>query len=105
MVCAGSERVVFAASRGTGRVLSIDPDRLQILGETKVGPKPNGLAWDGNRRQLLVADVDPSDQAVRAIRVSSMEWSPARNFPIAHAGVSSMSRPTASWSTSGSPHR
>ena len=73
VLCAGTMRLVFAAARAAGKILLIDPDRLEIIREITVGPKPNGLAWDGGRGRLLVADVDPSDQAARLIDVSSSE--------------------------------
>lgn len=50
--------VVFAAARGAGKVLVLDPDSHTVLREIAVGPKPNGLAWDPRRRQLLAADVE-----------------------------------------------
>jgi DNA-binding beta-propeller fold protein YncE len=81
VVCAGDQRLVFAASRGSAKVLMIDADRLQVVGELKVGPKPNGLAWDDDRGQLLVADVDPSDQAARLIRVGSKEMVAVKRLP------------------------
>jgi DNA-binding beta-propeller fold protein YncE len=54
----GSEELEFAASRGAGKVLVLDPDSFVLRKEVRVGPKPNGLAWDPGRRQLLVADVE-----------------------------------------------
>jgi DNA-binding beta-propeller fold protein YncE len=73
VLCAGTRRLVFAASRAAGKVVLIDPDRLEIIREITVGPKPNGLAWDAGRGRLLVADVDLSDQAARVIDVLSSE--------------------------------
>jgi DNA-binding beta-propeller fold protein YncE len=73
VLCSGTQRLVFAASRAAGKVLLIDPDRLEIIRDIAVGPKPNGLAWDGGRGRLLVADVDPSDQAARLSDVSLSE--------------------------------
>ena len=70
LICAATPHVVFVASRGAGRVLFVDPDRLEILREVAVGPRPNGLAWDGSRGRPLVADVDPADQAARLIDAS-----------------------------------
>lgn len=64
-------RILFAAARGAGEVLVVDPDRLEVLRTIKVGPRPNGLAFDGDRGHLLVADVDPADQAARLIEVST----------------------------------
>ena len=73
VLCAGAPRLVFAASRGSGKVLLIDPDQLQTIGEVAVGPKPNGLAWAATPGQLLVADVDPADQATRLVDPKSLE--------------------------------
>lgn len=71
VLCASEARLVFAAARGAGKVLVIDADRLAALGEIAVGPRPNGLAWDGARGPLLVADVEPADQSARLIDVAS----------------------------------
>lgn len=57
VVCAQEEGVVFAAARGAGTVLVIDAASNAVRRVVAVGPKPNGLAWDPGRRQLLVADV------------------------------------------------
>jgi DNA-binding beta-propeller fold protein YncE len=57
VVCAQQEGVVFAAARGAGKVLFIDANSLAALGEVASGPRPNGLAWDERRGQLLAADV------------------------------------------------
>jgi len=67
VVCAAAARLVFAAARAGGKVLVIDPDRMEVIREVMVGPRPNGLAWDGSRGHLLVADVDPKDQSVRIV--------------------------------------
>lgn len=50
--------VVFAAARGSGQVLVLEASSGQLLHKIEVGPRPNGLAWDGERRRLLVADVE-----------------------------------------------
>lgn len=71
VVCAPSLRRVFAASRGSGRVLVIDADRLEQTDEFQVGPKPNGLAFAEKHNQLVVADVDATDQAARLIDLTS----------------------------------
>ena len=73
VVCASDQRLVFEASRASAMVLLFDADRSEVVDQLPVGPKPNGLAWDGGRGQLLVADVDPSDQAARLIRIASKE--------------------------------
>jgi len=57
VVCAQNENLVFAASRGTGKILVIDAMTNRVLRETQTGSAPNGLAWDSTHRQLLVADV------------------------------------------------
>jgi DNA-binding beta-propeller fold protein YncE len=54
----GDDALVFAAARGAGKVLVLDPLSYAVYNEIGVGPKPNGLAWDASRRHLLVADVE-----------------------------------------------
>ncbi len=54
----GDDALVFAAARAAGKVLVLDPLSYEVKAEIGVGPKPNGLAWDDGRHQLLVADVD-----------------------------------------------
>jgi DNA-binding beta-propeller fold protein YncE len=49
---------VLAAARGGGWVLALDPLSGQCQRKIEVGPKPNGLAWDPGRRQMLAADVE-----------------------------------------------
>lgn len=61
-LCTANEPgMVFAAARGAGNVLVIDPLTLDVLNRVSVGPRPNGLAWDASRGQLLVADVQDND--------------------------------------------
>jgi DNA-binding beta-propeller fold protein YncE len=57
VVCAQKENLVFAASRGTGKILVVDALTNRVLREAQAGSAPNGLAWDNKHRQLLVADV------------------------------------------------
>ena len=71
VLCAGESRLVFAASRGSGKILVLDADGLGIVREITVGPKPNGLAWDQSQGRLLVADVDADDQAARLVSAST----------------------------------
>src|SRR5262249_36638577 len=42
----------------SGKVLVINPNSCSTIKEIDVGKKPNGLAWDGHHKQLLVADVE-----------------------------------------------
>jgi len=58
VACAQNENMVFAASRGAGKVLVIDVLTNRVLRELHVGTMPNGLAWDSLRKRLLVADVE-----------------------------------------------
>jgi DNA-binding beta-propeller fold protein YncE len=60
VLCAQEETLVFAASRGTGKIMTLDAHTGRIVKETTVGSKPNGLAWDPIRKRLLVADVQDS---------------------------------------------
>jgi DNA-binding beta-propeller fold protein YncE len=57
VLCAQDETLIFAAARGAGKLLVIDPISNAVLRTVAVGPRPNGLAWDPRRRYLLVADV------------------------------------------------
>jgi DNA-binding beta-propeller fold protein YncE len=61
LYAANGGEVVFAAARGDGAVLKVDPNTCEQLGQFPVGPKPNGLAWDHDRGQMLVADVETFD--------------------------------------------
>jgi DNA-binding beta-propeller fold protein YncE len=54
----GDPSLVFAAARGAGKVLVVDPLSGAVRTEVAVGPKPNGLAWDDDHGHLLVADVE-----------------------------------------------
>jgi DNA-binding beta-propeller fold protein YncE len=49
--------LVFAAARSAGKVLVIQTSTDAVMGTLGVGPRPNGLAWDPDHQQLLVADV------------------------------------------------
>ncbi len=53
--------LVFAAARGAGSVLAIDPLTCELVRQIPVDPRPNGLAWDVAHKQLLVADVQDGD--------------------------------------------
>jgi DNA-binding beta-propeller fold protein YncE len=68
---AQDENIVFAASRSTGRILVIDAISLEAKNDYKVGSRPNGLAWDTKRKQLLVMDV--FDSSARLVKISSGE--------------------------------
>jgi DNA-binding beta-propeller fold protein YncE len=57
VLCAQEEGLVFAAARGTGQLLVIDAHSLRIVRKIAVGFRPNGLAWDPQVKQVLVADV------------------------------------------------
>jgi DNA-binding beta-propeller fold protein YncE len=61
LYAANGRELVFAAARGDGAVLEVDPNTCELLGRFTVGPKPNGLAWDCDHGQLLVADVETFD--------------------------------------------
>ena len=57
VLCAQEDALLFAAARGAGKLLVIDPTTNAVLRTVAVGQKPNGLAWDRRRKHLLVADV------------------------------------------------
>jgi DNA-binding beta-propeller fold protein YncE len=68
VVCAQKENLVFAASRGTGKILVVDALTNRVLLDAQAGSAPNGLAWDSKHRQLLVADVQ--DDKARLVNLS-----------------------------------
>jgi DNA-binding beta-propeller fold protein YncE len=57
VLCAQEEGLVFVAARGSGTVLVLPKGATQQRRALRVGPGPNGLAWDPERHRLLVADV------------------------------------------------
>jgi YVTN family beta-propeller protein len=57
VLCAQEDALIFAAARGAGKLLVINPTTNAVLRMVAVGQKPNGLAWDPHRKHLLVADV------------------------------------------------
>jgi DNA-binding beta-propeller fold protein YncE len=57
VLVAQDETLIFAAARGAGKLLVIDPITLSALRTVAIGARPNGLAWDSLRKHLLVADV------------------------------------------------
>jgi YVTN family beta-propeller protein len=57
VLAAQDDALIFAAARGAGKLLVIDPSTLSVLRTVAVGARPNGLAWDSLRKHLLVADV------------------------------------------------
>jgi len=54
VLCAQDEALGFAAARGAGKVLVIDPGSLAVVSEIATGPRPNGLAcrWPSGGRAL-----------------------------------------------------
>jgi YVTN family beta-propeller protein len=57
VLAAQEDALIFAAARGAGRLLVIDPTTSSVLRTIAVGSRPNGLAWDRHHKHLLVADV------------------------------------------------
>ena len=70
VLCAQHDNLIFAAARGAGKILVVDPISQSLMREiTSIGSKPNGLAWDTRRGHLLVADVE--DFKARLVDTSS----------------------------------
>ncbi len=65
VLCAQAEKLAFAASRETGKILVIDGMTGETIREIQVGSKPNGIAWDSRRLTLLAADV--GDNHIRIV--------------------------------------
>ena len=57
VVCAQKEGLVFAASRGAGKILVINAAKGTVTNRIQAGSKPNGLAWDSDHYVLLAVDV------------------------------------------------
>jgi DNA-binding beta-propeller fold protein YncE len=71
ILCSSEAASVFAASRGSGRILVIDPITMSAKNEFNAGSKPNGLASDRKRKTLLIADI--SDDTARLVDVASAQ--------------------------------
>ncbi len=75
--CSGASGVLYlpelqsfvGAARAMGRVILVDAHSWQVVRGMPVGPRPNGLAWDGRRRLVLIADVQ--DHSARLVDVLS----------------------------------
>src|SRR5215472_15866728 len=65
VLAAQEEGLVFAAARGAGKLLVIDPATNAVVRTVAVGSRPNGLAWDSLHQHLLVADV--ADNTARVV--------------------------------------
>jgi YVTN family beta-propeller protein len=61
VLAAQDDALIFAAARGEGKLLVIDPTTNTVLRTVVVGPRPNGLAWDGRLKHLLAADVQENN--------------------------------------------
>ena len=57
VLAAQDDALIFAAARGAGKLLVIDARSTTVIRTVDVGSRPNGLAFDPLRRQLLVANV------------------------------------------------
>ena len=53
--------LVFAAARGSGELLVIDALSCEAVRRVRVGPRPNGVAWDPALGNVLVADIETFD--------------------------------------------
>ncbi len=79
VLAAQDETLIFAAARGAGKLLVIDPITLGVLRTVAVGARPNGLAWDSLRKHLLVADVQ--DNSARLVDPHTGEVMASVEFP------------------------
>jgi len=57
VLCPAGVDLVYAAAWEAGHVLVIHDPTQRVLSRIYVAGRPNGLAWDSRRQQLLVADV------------------------------------------------
>ena len=52
VICTSEGDLIFAAARGAGKILVIDPISRQVIHEIIAGSKPNGLATCSRCRRL-----------------------------------------------------
>ena len=79
VLAAQDDALIFAAARGAGKLLVIDPITLGVLRTVAVGARPNGLAWDSLHKHLLVADVQ--DNSARLVDPHTGEVMASVEFP------------------------
>jgi YVTN family beta-propeller protein len=79
VLAAQDDALIFAAARGAGKLVVIDPITLRVLRTVVVGARPNGLAWDSRRKHLLVADVQ--DNTARLVDPHAGEVMAAVELP------------------------
>jgi YVTN family beta-propeller protein len=79
VLCAQEDALIFAAARGAGKLLVIDPTTNAVLRMVAVGSRPNGMAWDERRKHLLVADVQ--DNTARLVDPQAGEVMAAVELP------------------------
>ena len=77
---------VATAARGSGELLVRDGATGELLRRFRVGPSPNGLAWDPDRSRLLVADT--SEHNVRLVDLEGGATSTLARSPVVPAGRS-----------------
>src|SRR5437763_8512705 len=53
VLCVKDEALLFAAARGAGKLLVIDPTTHAVVRTIAIGSRPNGLAWDSLHKRLL----------------------------------------------------
>jgi DNA-binding beta-propeller fold protein YncE len=79
VLCAQEDALIFAAARGAGKLLVIDPTTNAVLRMAAVGSRPNGMAWDQRRKHLLVADVQ--DNTARLVDPQAVKVMAAVELP------------------------
>ena len=103
VLCPEGVDLVFAAARAAGHVLVILDSTRQAVSKVPVGGRPNGLAWDPGRQQLLVADVEGN--SLNLVVPGSERVVASGQLPGRLVGRSMTSTAIASWSMSESPRR
>jgi DNA-binding beta-propeller fold protein YncE len=79
VLAAQDDALLFAAARGTGKLLVIDPVTQIVRRSVVVGSRPNGLAWDSRHKHLLVADVQ--DNTARLVDPQAGQVIAATSLP------------------------
>lgn len=79
VLAAQDDALLFAAARGMGKLLVIDPVTQIVMRSIAVGSRPNGLAWDSLHKHLLVADVQ--DNTARLVDPQAGQVIAATSLP------------------------
>ena len=100
--------LLFTSDRAAARLSVFRCSDEQLLGQVRVGPHPNGLAYDSKRRRLYSFNLgEPLGENCTAsvVDAGSLQASPSSRYPDGRGGRSTTRSGTASTRTSALPNR